>query len=120
MLKRIVVGAAAPVLAIVIAMVITIVILLVSGNSVSGFMTTIFSAPGPRIQPRWSAITRSLSSGWMSAWMGLPIRVSRGTPVSSDTSGDAYRYDPAASCTETSARTLPASSRKRCSQGSGA
>ena len=34
MLKRIVVGAAAPVLAIVIAMVITIVILLVSGNSV--------------------------------------------------------------------------------------
>src|SRR5690242_3434016 len=48
MLKRIVVGAAAPVLAIVIAMVITIVILLVSGNSVSGFMTTIFSAPGPR------------------------------------------------------------------------
>ena len=48
MLKRIVVGAAAPALAIVIAMVITIVILLVSGNSVSGFMTTIFSAPGPR------------------------------------------------------------------------
>ena len=48
MLKRIAIGAAAPVLAIVIAMLITLVILVVSGNSVSGFMTTIFSAPGPR------------------------------------------------------------------------
>jgi len=50
MLKRIVVGLAAPVLAIVIAMLITVVILVVSGNSVSGFMTTIFSVPsGTRI-----------------------------------------------------------------------
>ncbi|CAN5641218.1 ABC transporter permease [soil metagenome] len=48
MIRRIVVGAAAPVLAIVIAMLITVVILLLSGNSVSGFMTTIFSAPAPR------------------------------------------------------------------------
>ena len=78
------------------------------------------SAPGPRIQPRWSAITRSTSSGWIRAWTGLPISVSRGTPVSSVTSEDAYRNEPAASCTDTSARTLPASSRKRCSQGSGA
>ena len=48
MLKRIAVGAAAPVLAIVIALVITIGILVVSGNSVSGFLSTIFSAPQPR------------------------------------------------------------------------
>ncbi len=48
MLKRIVVGLAAPVLAIVMAMLITIGILLLSGNSVSGFLTTIFSVPAPR------------------------------------------------------------------------
>ena len=48
MLKRIVVGLAAPVLAIVIAMLITVVILVASGNSVSGFMTTIFAVPAPR------------------------------------------------------------------------
>ncbi len=48
MLKRIAVGLAAPVLAIVIAMLITIGILLIAGNSVSGFMTTIFSMPAPR------------------------------------------------------------------------
>ena len=48
MLKRIAVGLAAPVLAIVIAMLITIGILLISGNSVSGFMSTIFSMPAPR------------------------------------------------------------------------
>jgi simple sugar transport system permease protein len=48
MLKRIAVGLAAPVLAIVIAMLITIGILVISGNSVSGFMTTIFSVPAPR------------------------------------------------------------------------
>src|SRR6185436_6327952 len=65
-------------------------------------------------------MTRSPSSGWISAWTGLPFSVSRGTPVSSDTSDDAYRNDPAASWTETSALTLAASMRKRCSQGSGA
>jgi simple sugar transport system permease protein len=48
MVKRIVVGAAAPVLALVIALLITIVILLLAGNSVSGFLTTIFAAPAPR------------------------------------------------------------------------
>jgi len=48
MLKRIAIGAAAPALAIVIAMVITIAILVAAGNSVSGFMSTIFSVPGPR------------------------------------------------------------------------
>ena len=48
MLRRIALALAAPVLAIVIAMLITVGILLVSGNSVSGFMTTMFSAPGPR------------------------------------------------------------------------
>jgi simple sugar transport system permease protein len=48
MLRRILVGAAAPVLAIVMAMLITVVILLLAGNSVSGFMTTIFSVPAPR------------------------------------------------------------------------
>src|SRR3954453_15817924 len=56
----------------------------------------------------------------MRAWIGLPRSVSRGTPVSSETSGDAYRNDPAASCTDTSARMLPASRRNRCSHGSGA
>jgi general nucleoside transport system permease protein len=48
MVKRIVVGAAAPVLALAMALLITIVILLVSGNSVSGFLSTIFSVPAPR------------------------------------------------------------------------
>jgi simple sugar transport system permease protein len=48
MLKRIAVGAAAPVLAIALALVITIVILLLSGNSVSGFLSTIFAVPGAR------------------------------------------------------------------------
>jgi ABC-type uncharacterized transport system permease subunit len=48
MLKRIALGAVAPVLAVVIAMLITIGILLLSGNSVSGFMSTIFSVPAPR------------------------------------------------------------------------
>src|SRR4029453_5229049 len=48
------------------------------------------------------------------------MSVSRGTPVSSETSGEAYRNDPAASWTDTRARTLPASRRKRCSQGSAA
>src|SRR6476619_6957611 len=48
MLKRVLVGAAAPVLALVIALVITMVILLLAGNSVSAFLTTLFSAPAPR------------------------------------------------------------------------
>jgi simple sugar transport system permease protein len=48
MVKRIVVGAAAPVLALAMALLITIGILLVSGNSVSGFLSTIFSVPAPR------------------------------------------------------------------------
>ena len=48
MLKRLAIGAAAPLLAIVMAMLITIGILVVSGNSVSGFMSTIFSVPAPR------------------------------------------------------------------------
>ena len=48
MVKRIVVGAAAPVLALAMALLITIVILLLAGNSVSGFLSTIFSAPAPR------------------------------------------------------------------------
>jgi general nucleoside transport system permease protein len=48
MLKRIAVGAAPPVLAIALALVITIVILLLSGNSVSGFLSTIFAVPGAR------------------------------------------------------------------------
>src|SRR5215212_4719674 len=65
-------------------------------------------------------MTRSPSSGWISACTGLPTSVSRGTPVSSETSGDAYRNVPAASCSDMSARTLPASSRKRSSQGSAA
>src|SRR5215210_5151678 len=56
----------------------------------------------------------------MSACTGLPISVSRGTPVSSETSGDAYRKVPAALWTEISARTLPARSLKRSSHGSGA
>ena len=48
MVKRIVVGAAAPVLALAMALLITIVILLLAGNSVSGFLSTIFAAPAPR------------------------------------------------------------------------
>ena len=48
MLRRVLIGLAAPVLAIAMAMLITIGILVVSGNSVSGFLTTIFSMPGPR------------------------------------------------------------------------
>jgi simple sugar transport system permease protein len=48
MLKRIAIGLAAPVLAIVIAMLITVGILLLAGNSVSAFMSTIFSVPAPR------------------------------------------------------------------------
>ncbi len=48
MLKRGLVGAIAPVLALVIALAITTVILVAAGNSVSGFLSTIFSAPAPR------------------------------------------------------------------------
>ena len=48
MVKRIVIGAAAPVLALAMALLITIVILLLAGNSVSGFLSTIFAAPAPR------------------------------------------------------------------------
>jgi simple sugar transport system permease protein len=48
MVRRAVVGAAAPLLALVIALVITIAILLLAGNSISGFLSTIFSAPAPR------------------------------------------------------------------------
>ena len=48
MVRRVLVGAAAPVLALAISLVITIVILLVSGSSVSGFLGTLFSAPEPR------------------------------------------------------------------------
>ena len=46
--SAIAIGLAAPVLAIVMAMLITIGILVLSGNSVSGFLTTIFSVPAPR------------------------------------------------------------------------
>jgi general nucleoside transport system permease protein len=48
MVRRAVVGAAAPLLALVIALLITIAILLLAGNSISGFLSTIFSAPAPR------------------------------------------------------------------------
>ncbi len=48
MLRRVLIGLAAPVLAIAMAMLITIGILVVSRNSVSGFLTTIFSMPAPR------------------------------------------------------------------------
>jgi ABC-type uncharacterized transport system permease subunit len=48
MLKRTALGAVAPLLAIAIAVLITVVILLLSGNSVSGFLSTVFSAPAPR------------------------------------------------------------------------
>jgi general nucleoside transport system permease protein len=48
MVRRIAIGAAAPVLAIVIALVITVAILLVSGNSVSGFLSTVTARPAPR------------------------------------------------------------------------
>ena len=46
--KRVLAGAAAPVLAIALALVITIAILVVSGSSVSGFVSTIFSMPAER------------------------------------------------------------------------
>jgi general nucleoside transport system permease protein len=48
MVRRILVGAAAPVLALVIALVITIAILLAAGDSVSGFLGTILSVPAER------------------------------------------------------------------------
>ena len=48
MLRRVRVGAAAPTLAIGLALVVTIAILLASGSSVSGFLDTIFSAPAER------------------------------------------------------------------------
>jgi ABC-type uncharacterized transport system permease subunit len=48
MLKRIALGAVAPVLAIVIALLVTIVILLLAGNSVSGFLETITARPAAR------------------------------------------------------------------------
>ena len=46
--NRILLSLAAPVLAIVLATVITCVILLLSGSSVSGFLSTVFSAPAQR------------------------------------------------------------------------
>lgn len=46
--KRVLVGAAAPLLAVAIALVVTVLILAVSGSSVSGFLATIFSAPADR------------------------------------------------------------------------
>jgi general nucleoside transport system permease protein len=48
MVRRVLVGAAAPVLALVIALVITVAILLAAGDSVSGFLSTIFSVPAER------------------------------------------------------------------------
>ena len=48
MVKRILVGAAAPLLAVSLALLVTMVILAVSGSSVSGFVETIFSAPESR------------------------------------------------------------------------
>src|SRR4030095_13083054 len=48
MVKRVLVGAAAPVLALLIALVITVAILLAAGDSVSGFLDTIFSVPAAR------------------------------------------------------------------------
>lgn len=48
MLRRIMVGAAAPLLAIVIALVVTVIVLLSTGSSVSGFLGTIFTWPGER------------------------------------------------------------------------
>ncbi len=48
MVRRILVGAAAPVLALLIALVITVAILLAAGDSVSGFLDTIFSVPAAR------------------------------------------------------------------------
>jgi ABC-type uncharacterized transport system permease subunit len=48
MVRRILLGAAAPVLALVIALAITVGILVATGSSVSGFLTTIFAAPAPR------------------------------------------------------------------------
>jgi general nucleoside transport system permease protein len=48
MVRRILVGAAAPVLALLMALVITVAILLAAGDSVSGFLSTIFSVPEAR------------------------------------------------------------------------
>jgi simple sugar transport system permease protein len=48
MVRRIALGSAAPVLAVVIALVVTVLILLLSGSSVSGFLDTVFSWPAPR------------------------------------------------------------------------
>ena len=48
MVRRVALGAAAPVLAIVIALLVTVVILLLSGSSVSGFLGTVFSWPAAR------------------------------------------------------------------------
>lgn len=48
MLRRAVIGMAAPVLAIVLALAVTIMILVASGSSVSGFLDTIFSIPAGR------------------------------------------------------------------------
>jgi ABC-type uncharacterized transport system permease subunit len=47
-IRRLALGAAAPVLAGVIALVVTTLILVATGSSVSGFFSTIFSAPAPR------------------------------------------------------------------------
>jgi general nucleoside transport system permease protein len=48
MARRILIWAAAPVLALAIALLITIGILLASGNSVSGFLSTVTAQPAPR------------------------------------------------------------------------
>ena len=48
MIRRVALVAVAPVLAVLIALLITVSILLVAGNSVSGFLATIFSWPAPR------------------------------------------------------------------------
>lgn len=48
MVRRILVGAAAPLLAVGMALLVTVAILAASGSSVSGFLTTIFSVPEDR------------------------------------------------------------------------
>jgi simple sugar transport system permease protein len=48
MVRRILLGAVAPVLALVIALAITVAILLAAGDSVSGFLSTIFAVPEAR------------------------------------------------------------------------
>jgi ABC-type uncharacterized transport system permease subunit len=48
MVRRILIGAVAPVLALVIALIITIAILLWAGDSVSGFLSTLFAVPEAR------------------------------------------------------------------------